>query len=77
MALSKETRNYEMLLRFNENGKIGAQRQSITEFKDGGTIVSATPENPEPLTLQELQDFVAALTPEDWFVPATPDEVVE
>lgn len=62
MPLSKETRDYEILIRFNEDGSIGAQRQSIVEIMDSGAIISATVETPIALTLEEVKEVVAGLT---------------
>lgn len=69
MALEKTTHNYEILIRFNDSGKIGAHAQTLTIVRDGEEIFNAQPNQPEPLTLAELQEKVAAFTDADWFVP--------
>lgn len=74
MALTEQTRDYEILVRFNPDGKIGAHRQTITEvLRDGEPINVGTSLNePTPLDLAGLQAFVAALTEDDWYVPPAP-----
>lgn len=68
MAITLNTRPYELLIRYNVDGKIGAHRQTITEIKDGDTLINETINAPEELGREELQQVVAALTDEDWFV---------
>lgn len=69
MALKKNDANYELLIRFNDNGKIGAHLQSITTVSDGADVLSVKINDPEPMTLDGLQSFVASFTEDDWFVP--------
>lgn len=41
MALKKETRPYETLIRHNADGTLGAQHTQIVEISDGGNVISA------------------------------------
>ena len=69
MTIKKKTHDYEILIRFNESGKIGAHSQTMTVVRDGDEIFSAQQNQPEALTLAELQEKIAAFTDADWFVP--------
>lgn len=77
MALKKDVQNYEILIRFNEDGKIGAHLQTLTVVKDGANVLSAKPDDPVSMTLSELQEKVAAWTEDDMYVPPVADEVAE
>ena len=77
MALTETTREYETLIRVNDGGKIGAHKQTITTIERDGQVVSSTLNDPEQLTLEQLQSYVSALTAADWFVPPVADEVVD
>lgn len=59
MALQERTRNYEILIRFNEDGSIGAHRQNISEIIKDGAVIAASVLTPEPLTVAELTTIVA------------------
>ena len=70
MAIEKITKNYELLVRFNDDGKVGAHLQAITcIFEDGEQIAPPQLGDPKQIDLAELQSIVAALTEADWFVP--------
>lgn len=69
MAITQNTREYEVLIRHNDDGKIGAHRQTITEIKDGDTVIHAALNPVEPMSREELQQWAAGLSAEDWFVP--------
>lgn len=76
MSLELVTKNYEILVRFNENGKIGAQLQQITLITNDGVVLSSKLEDPKPVSYEELSALVGSWTQEDWFIPA-PQETVE
>ena len=69
MSIQQTTQNYEILVRFNENGKVGAHSQSVSVIRDGEVTLSATMNDPEPLTLAQLQERISSLTEGDWFIP--------
>jgi hypothetical protein len=55
--LTKETHLYEVLLRFNEQGKLqGAHAQYLELIKEDGTVIQASPGNALPLSLVEGTD---------------------
>ena len=62
MTITKESRAYEILIRFNLDGSIGAQRQSIVEIMDDGLIISAMVEPPIALNLEEVKELVGGLS---------------
>lgn len=53
MSLEQRTRNYEVLIRFNEDGTLGAHLQSIEEILKDGAVISASPLAPVPLGFVE------------------------
>lgn len=57
MSLEQRTRNYEILIRFNEDGTLGAHLQSIEEILKDGAIINATPLAPVPLAFVEGEDM--------------------
>lgn len=71
MALEQKSRDYEILIRFNDDGKIGAHRQSITEILSKGQIVMSTVDSPVSLDRQALQSIVAAFSDDDWYASTT------
>ena len=69
MALTQTEREYEVLIRYHENGKIGAHRVTITEIRDGDILIgSPHPSNPIPIDLATLKSIVFGMTDEDWYV---------
>lgn len=64
MALTDNTRDYEILVRFRPDGTVAAHRQTIREISDGDEVLSAIPQSPTPLTIAALKELVAAL-PDD------------
>lgn len=69
MTLQQKTQDYEVLIRFNENGKIGMQRQGIILFKEGEVTLTQKLADPVPLSLSDLQALVASWTEADMYVP--------
>ncbi len=61
MALQEVTREYEILIRYNVDGSIGAHIQRINEILRDSEIVSATVLPPEELTVAQLKDLVRDL----------------
>jgi hypothetical protein len=49
MALTERERDYEILIRINEDGSLGAHFRSITEILRDGDVVSAVENPPVPL----------------------------
>lgn len=74
MSLTKVTKDYEILIRFNENGKIGIQQQKITTVFDGDEYFSSKLEEVQPLALKDIQSLVSAWTDVDIFVPTVSEE---
>lgn len=78
MTTTVNTTDYEILIRFNENGKIGAMKRTLTVIKidDHEPMVKAN--QPTPIdSLEELQGIVAAFTRSDWFVAPTDEELAK
>ncbi len=74
MTIEKTSRNYELLIRYNEDGKIGAHLQAITRITEAGALIAApTLDAPRQLSLGELKSIVGSLVDSDWFVPAVSD----
>lgn len=69
MSLEKEIKTYEILVRFNENGKVGASAQTLTVMRDGDLIIGSTINPLEALTHEQLQELVSAIGADDWYVP--------
>lgn len=72
MSLEKIAKNYELLVRFNDDGKVGAHLQTLTGIVENGELI-APPQLGElqQLTLPELKTFVDGLSEADWFVSET------
>lgn len=68
MAITKETRDYEILVRVNEDGRIGAHRQTITEIKEDGQLLSASLNAPEELDFDGVQSALSALFDAEWLL---------
>jgi len=68
MALEKITKDYEILIRYNEDGKIGVQKQQITHYLEDGVILSSRLESPVEVNITELKSIVKAFTKDMWFV---------
>lgn len=77
MAIKKTIQNYEVLIRFQPDGKIGAHKQDIGVITDGGEPYASKLEDPVPLSLAELQALVAAWTEDDMYMPPVAKEVAE
>lgn len=60
MALSENTRPYEILVRIHADGSASGQRQSITEISRGDEIIASTINPPEELT-EAQQKLLAKL----------------
>ncbi|KAA5841984.1 hypothetical protein F2A38_15745 [Pseudomonas chlororaphis] len=54
MALTENTRPYEVLLRIHSDGTVGAQKQSITEISRNGEVITAVVNPPEELSESEM-----------------------
>lgn len=54
MAITEQTRDYEILIRINADGTVGAQRQTITEIIRDGEVIAATLGEPMPVTAAEI-----------------------
>lgn len=67
MTLKKHTKNYEILIRFNENGKIGVHKQDISVICENENILSSVLESPEQLTINQLKQIVSELSEKDSF----------
>jgi len=71
-TIERLTRNYEILIRFNDDNRIGAHLQTLTGYAEDGTYVQPPQlDAPNQLTLEELKRFVADLKEEDWFVSSS------
>lgn len=61
MALSTETRNYEILIRFHKDGSVGAHKQDIQSVEDDGVLISEKALPAQALQMAELKSLVASL----------------
>lgn len=68
MALEKVTKDYEILIRYNEDGRIGVQKQQITYYIDDGVVSSSRLESPVEVDITELKSIVKAFNKDMWFV---------
>lgn len=59
MALEKETSPYELLIRFHEDGSVGALYRTITKIRDGNELLSAVVDPPEEMTLEEVRSVIS------------------
>lgn len=58
MALKEIVRDYEILIRFNADGTLGAHKQSINEIVKNGEVVAATLLPPEELTIEQVKTLL-------------------
>lgn len=71
MTVEVSTKNYELVVRYNEDGKIGALLRTITSVTDSGALITPPRVNdPQQLDLEALKAIVNGLDHADWFVPA-------
>lgn len=70
MTVQVSTKNYEILIRFNDDGRLGALLRTITSVTEKGVLVTPPKINDaQQLDLEELKDMVTNLGDDDWFVP--------
>lgn len=62
MNIEHRIRNYEILIRFNENGSLGSHLQEIEEILKEGEVISATPLAPVPLSFVAGEGLVQLQT---------------
>lgn len=60
---------YEILIRFNDDGTIGAHKQNISITRMNGEIVGSFPMSPESINLDELTQLVGDMSEEAWYIP--------
>lgn len=58
MSITEDTRNYEILVRFNDDGSVGAHLQQITEIKKDGSVISATVLDPIQVSIDEVRAII-------------------
>lgn len=66
MSLAERTRDYEFLVRFNEDGSVGSHFSTITEVLRDGVVISAAINYPVPLSSaaglsQKVGDVIAGV----------------
>lgn len=69
MTIEQKTTDYEILIRYNPDGKIGAHRVTLSQIVNGDDVLSSSVNPPEPIDLATLKNIVAELTDGDWYVP--------
>jgi len=69
MALEQKDRDYEILVRYNDDGKVGFHRQTLSEIIKDGVVLASTINPPEKLSLEDLKTLVAELSESDIYVP--------
>ena len=69
MTITRETRNYQLVISYGVDGKIAVYRQTMTTIKDDDTVLITMMDPPEMLKREQLQPIISALTDSDWFVP--------
>jgi len=73
--MTQETKNYELLVRYHDNGKVGASTRQITSmFDEEGNLVGTRLEEPKELTFFELSQIVYGIKLEDWYTPPVSED---
>ena len=62
MAINETTTDYEILVRLNADGFVGAQAQTKTVYANGAEVLLEKLNEPSVLTLADLKTKVTTLT---------------